>query len=66
MNQMASIPDPHLPVDPAGGRPILSVSSLTKRFGSTLACDQISFDLWPGDVLASGGVSGAGTTPLLS
>ena len=66
MNQMAPIPDPHLPVDPSDGRPILSVSALTKRFGATLACDKIGFDLWPGEVIAIVGESGSGKTTLLN
>jgi len=46
--------------------PILSVSSITKRFGSRVACHGVSFDLWPGEVLGIVGESGSGKTTLLN
>ncbi len=45
--------------------PLLTVSELDKRFGQTVACDGISFDLWPGEVLGIVGESGSGKTTLL-
>lgn len=45
--------------------PILRVEGLRKNFGSRAVCDDISFDLWPGEVLAVVGESGAGKTSLL-
>jgi putative phosphonate transport system ATP-binding protein len=66
MNQMAPIANARPPADPSGDRPILSVSALTKRYGSTLACDSIGFDLWPGEVVAVVGESGSGKTTLLN
>ncbi len=47
-------------------QPLLQVRQLTKRFGATLACDAISFDLWPGEILAVVGESGSGKTTLLN
>ena len=45
--------------------PILRIEGLRKNFGSRAVCDDISFDLWPGEVLAVVGESGAGKTSLL-
>jgi putative phosphonate transport system ATP-binding protein len=46
--------------------PILSSRGLTKRFGSRIACRDIDFDLWPGEVLGVVGESGSGKTTLLN
>jgi putative phosphonate transport system ATP-binding protein len=46
--------------------PLLSVSGLTKNFGSLVACHDISFALWPGEVLGVVGESGSGKTTLLN
>jgi putative phosphonate transport system ATP-binding protein len=46
--------------------PLLRVSSLTKYYGSRVGCEEISFDLWPGEVLAVVGESGSGKTTLLN
>jgi putative phosphonate transport system ATP-binding protein len=45
--------------------PLLSVRNLTKMFGGQVACRDVTFDLWPGEVLAVVGESGAGKTTLL-
>jgi ABC-2 type transport system ATP-binding protein len=44
---------------------VLSVDRLTKRFGSTLAVDQLSFTATPGRVLGFLGPNGAGKTTTL-
>jgi len=46
--------------------PLLSARGVTKRFGSRLACCNVSFDLWPGEVLGVVGESGSGKTTLLN
>lgn len=46
--------------------PILSVRSLGKRYGQRWGCRDISFDLYPGEVLCIVGESGSGKSTLLS
>ncbi|HEX9463783.1 MAG TPA: phosphonate C-P lyase system protein PhnK [Alphaproteobacteria bacterium] len=63
-----SAPDADL-VEPAGrplDAPLLSVRGLTKRYSSRIACRDVTFDLWPGEVMAVVGESGAGKTTLLN
>jgi len=47
-------------------RPLLSVRGLTKRYGEHVACLDVGFDLWPGEVLGVVGESGSGKTTLLA
>ena len=42
--------------------PILSVRSLSKRFGGIRAVDDVTFDLWRGEILGLIGPNGAGKT----
>src|ERR1700739_1814966 len=45
--------------------PLLNVTGLGKRFGDRVACRDVSFELWPGEVLGVVGESGSGQTTLL-
>lgn len=46
--------------------PLLKVAGLSKRYGARIAIADVSFELWPGEVLAVVGESGSGKTTLLN
>jgi putative phosphonate transport system ATP-binding protein len=46
--------------------PLLSVHGLRKNFGARIACRDVAFELWPGEVLGVVGESGSGKTTLLN
>ncbi len=45
--------------------PLLAVRGLAKAYGPTVACLDVGFDLWPGEVLGVVGESGSGKTTVL-
>jgi putative phosphonate transport system ATP-binding protein len=45
--------------------PLLAVERLTLRYGPRIACRDVSFALWPGEVIGVVGESGSGKTTLL-
>ncbi len=46
--------------------PLLKVIEVTKLFGNRVGCRNVSFDLWPSEVLGIVGESGSGKTTLLN
>jgi len=46
--------------------PLLEVHGLTRHYGPRIGCADVTFDLWPGEVMGIVGESGSGKSTLLS
>ena len=46
--------------EPRTRQPIIEVAQLSKRFGSFVAVDRVSFEVWPGEIFGYLGANGAG------
>ena len=64
MNDVAILPRPDRAASDIEA-PLLSVRNMAKLYKGNVACRDVGFELWPGEVIAVVGESGAGKTTLL-
>ncbi|WP_153771486.1 phosphonate C-P lyase system protein PhnK [Labrenzia sp. CE80] len=53
-------------IDQNNQEPLLQVHGVTRYYGDRIGCQDVDFQLWPGEVLAIVGESGSGKTTLLN
>ena len=46
--------------------PLLEVDALTRLYGERVGCKDVSFTLWPGEIIGIVGESGSGKSTLLN
>ncbi|AJC23253.2 phosphonate C-P lyase system protein PhnK [Pandoraea pulmonicola] len=63
---MSAHPDTALRAAPPADAPLLRVGGLGKRYGERIGCMDVTFDLWPGEVICVVGESGSGKSTLLN
>jgi simple sugar transport system ATP-binding protein len=59
------VPEQASSTSPATAGPILSVRNVSKRFGGVLALNNVSIDLFPGEVHCLAGENGCGKSTLI-
>ena len=47
-------------------QPLLRATGVSKSYGNRIGCEEVSFELWPGEILGIVGESGSGKTTLLN
>jgi len=62
---LATQPNPQPAIAPSGDQPVIDVRDVTIRFGKFTAVDQVSLDVWQGEVFGLLGPNGSGKTTLI-
>ena len=66
LTTQAAVPSPFRFICKACGMAALSIKNVSKRFGSLVALNRVSFDVKPGEIIALLGENGAGKTTLMN